>query len=1098
MKVSFSSLGIALLLLVLSGGVAWAQSTAQLSGRVTDQSGAVLPGVEITATQTATGIARNTITNETGNYILPNLPIGPYRLEASLPGFRTFVQTGIVLQVGGNPTVNVVLEVGQVSETIEVQANAALVETRNVGIGQIIESQRILELPLDGRQATQLILLAGGAVQTTLDSPHRNPRGSVVMRVAGASGGTTLYTLDGNLHVDPHALNNLPIPFPDALQEFKVETNAVSPSNGMFSGAWVNAVTKSGTNEFHGSLFEFLRNDLFNARNYFAERHGTLKRNQFGGVIGGPIARNKLFFFAGIQRETIRTDPADQVQFIPNAQMLAGDFTTVMSTQCRPTQLNLAAPFVNNRIDPARFSPAVMKIVGRSDFPKTSDPCGRVTFGMRTLSNNNQLVSRVDYKMSDKHSLFGRFMLDTLYQPTAYELGEKSNLLQTQRGGEGFDNFVYAYSAGATSPLSPSTVNSFRISTNRNIIRRTIPDFFVPSDVGSTVYAYNANTPGWRNIFWTITGAFSIGARTGPVTTQTYQVSDEVSYVRGQHQLSAGLSLSHWRNYVRANAYSPGNYTSNGQVSGSAVADFLLGELSTFRQSPPNTQDTSQTHIGAFVADTWQTTPKLTLTYGVRWEPRLQRVVRDGVRGYFSEERFKAGLPSTIFKNSPYGMVYPGEPGFTNATCRPSGICKVKGMKDRWWTFAPRLGFAWDPAGDGHLAIRASYGIAYDVLSGGAQLTSLPWPWQPEVVINFPRGRFDNPWLDYPGGSPFPTPPVTNFTTDVPYREGYTHAMNNPDSQSETKHMWNFGVQKQFGRDWMAEASYIGNRSLHLWTEREYNPVIYVPGSSSRANMEQRRLYRVYGPNRGPVLGSVRYVSPTDAASYHGMLLRAERRATRGVSVSVNYTWSHCTGTAYGNFRFAGPVGSGLYDPFNREIERGDCEADRRHIFNSTLVAETPQFANPTLRAVATGWRVAGIYRKSSGAPLLMLTSGLDPLFIGTNARPVQILQNPYGDKSSLTNYLNPRAFTQPANGSYGNMGPGNIQGPGTWQFDMALSRAFRVRETQRVEVRAEAFNVTNSLRPGDPGTNLNVNTFGRITTSRDPRIMQFALKYVF
>jgi hypothetical protein len=295
----------------------------------------------------------------------------------------------------------------------------------------------------------------------------------------------------------------------------------------------------------------------------------------------------------------------------------------------------------------------------------------------------------------------------------------------------------------------------------------------------------------------------------------------------------------------------------------------------------------------------------------------------------------------------------------------------------------------------------------------------------------------------------------------------------------------------------MVEGSYIGNRSLHLWTEREYNPILYVPGNSTRANMEQRRLYRLNNPNWGPVLGSMRYVSPTNAASYHGILLRTERRATSGVSVSANYTWSHCTGTAYGNFRLAGAPGSGLYDPYNRETEKGDCEADRRHIFNSTVVAETPQFANTTLRAIATGWRVSGIYRKSAGAPLT-LSSGVDTLFIGTNARPIQILGNPYGDKSSLTNYLNPLAFTRPTTGNYGNMGPSNIQGPGTWQFDMALSRTFRLRETDRLEVRAEAFNVTNSLRPGDPGTDWSTNTFGRITTSRDPRIMQFALKYVF
>src|SRR6059036_2372450 len=256
MKGLVIGLSTVLIVCVLTSAVVWGQATAQISGTVRDASGAVLPGVEITATQTETGIARTTITNETGFYVLPSLPLGPYRLEAALAGFRTFVQTGIVLQVNSNPTVNVVLAVGQVSEQVEVQANAALVETRTVGVGQVVENQRILELPLNGRQATDLILLSGAAVTSDVSAPHRRMQGTVDINVAGGGTGTTLYILDGALHTDPYGDDNLPIPFPDALQEFKVETSAVSAQSGMYSGAWVNAVTKAGTNEFHGDLFE--------------------------------------------------------------------------------------------------------------------------------------------------------------------------------------------------------------------------------------------------------------------------------------------------------------------------------------------------------------------------------------------------------------------------------------------------------------------------------------------------------------------------------------------------------------------------------------------------------------------------------------------------------------------------------------------------------------------------------------------------------------------------------------------------------------------------------------------------------------------------
>src|SRR6185503_19690505 len=335
---------------------AWAQDTAQIGGTVTDASGAVLPGVEMTATQTATGLVRSVVSNETGAYTLANLPIGPYRLEAVLPGFRTFSQIGIVLQVGANPVINVSLEVGQVSETVEVQADAALVETRSTGVGQVMDNVRVMELPLNGRQVTELITLSGGAVGGGVQNSPRNYPTDIISVGGGSNNGVT-FLLDGGIHNDPYGNQTLPLPFPDALQEFKVETSAVPAQYGYHAAGVVNVVTKAGTNEFHGSLFEFVRNRVFNARNTFALERDGLKRNQFGGVIGGPILKNKLFFFGGLQTTLQRSDPKGNTTFLPTPQMLAGDWTAYTSPACQGGRvITLGAPFVNNRIDPALFS----------------------------------------------------------------------------------------------------------------------------------------------------------------------------------------------------------------------------------------------------------------------------------------------------------------------------------------------------------------------------------------------------------------------------------------------------------------------------------------------------------------------------------------------------------------------------------------------------------------------------------------------------------------------------------------------------------------------------------------------------------------------
>src|SRR5262245_54630890 len=623
-----------ILVTVMICGSVWAQATAQISGAVQDQSGAVLPGVEVMATQTSTGVSRATITNETGYYVLPNLPLGPYRLEASLPGFRTYVQTGIVLQVNSSPTINVVLQVGQVSEQVEVQANAGLVETRSLSVGQVMETQRIMELPLNGRNAQELVLLQGGATQVNPVGGYTFGANRITISSAGSLGLSTDYTLDGIRHVDAYDGVPLPLPFPDALAEFKTEIGGMSAQQAR--GSQVSAVTKSGTNQFHGDLFEFVRNDLFNARNYFALKGSTLKRNQFGGTAGGPIKKNKLFFFGGYQGTTLREDPADNLAFIPTTAMMAGDFTTFASPACNGgRQITLRAPFVNNRVDPATFSKAAVKIVGY--LPKTEDPCGRIVFGRRTTPNEGQYVGKIDYQLSASHSLFGRYIANTYETPPPHALTD--NILTSTVGGR--DNLGQAFTFGDTYLIGSNIVNAYRLALNRTAIHRTHKDFSSAPDVGINIHS---GLPKYTIL--AVTGGFSIGNGTeneASFRTTTYQTSDDISLVHGNHQISTGVSFAHWRLNQYAHLRDVPNFTFDGTATGLGMADYLTGQLSSLIQSTQTRWAIRQWYFGLYGQDTWKVTRKLTLNYGLRWEPYFPQEGRMNTMTTFSLDGFRKG-----------------------------------------------------------------------------------------------------------------------------------------------------------------------------------------------------------------------------------------------------------------------------------------------------------------------------------------------------------------------------------------------------------------------------------------------------------------------
>ena len=1094
---------ILLFVLFLVPAALYAQGTAQLNGRVTDESGAILPGVTVTATQTDTGFSRTVVSDESGAWLMPNVPIGPYRLEFALQGFRTFVQTGVVLQVAASPVFNTSLALGSLEETVQVEAAAPLVDVRSAGISEVVEQERIVELPLQGRQVTDLITLAGGAVNTGRVTQLGIAQ-SVAISVAGGLRNGVGFMLDGAMHNNTYDNSNLPFPFPDALQEFRVATSGLSAENGMHSSAAVNAVVKSGTNAFHGNAFEFLRDRRFNAKSAFApsgpdgkKLDDGLNRNQFGGTFGGPIVRDRLFFFAGYQRTRTRENPPDNLAFVPTAQMLAGDFSVAASPLCNSgRQVTLAAPFAGNRIDPSRFSPAAVRIANHELFPKSTHPCGEIRYKLPANVDDGQLVTRVDFQRNAAHSMFGRFM-DTMERVPG-SLARTGNVLTIQ-GTPNIAKRAQTAAVGDTRVFGANTVNAFRATwVNTSTQSNQPPEtFFDAQSLGIPVHTY---IPGLMAMSVTSAFAFGGGPSVGAVSdNRALQAQNDFSRVMGRHQTAVGVNVSYDELDQMNAALAVGDFIFNGRATGLGLADFLTGQVSQFRHGAPGLLQNKHWYVGLYAQDTWTATNRITLNLGLRWEPYLGHEFPTGTVSNFLRENFDRGIKSTVFVNAPAGLIYPGDPGF------PPGNT---GMKKQWWNLSPRAGAAWDVHGNGRLAVRASYGINYDFPGAVFQNTAVqaaPWNNRIDLIGNF---AFDDPYRTVPGGQQHPV--VGDPPRDVAYPGLGSYAVMDPDVNSMRVQSWNVTVEQQFGAVWQVSASYLGNYMDRLWGTVQLNPGVFLglgpcalqgvtyPVCTTTANLEPRRLFSLQNPQEGRLLPNVSRYDDVGTQTYQGLKLSFRRRSAAGVSLSGNYTISRCLTDTQVTGSFI-QFSVGYTDPANPAYDRGNCSHNQRQIGNMTVGYLTPQVASPLLGAIVSDWRVSGIVSARSGS-WLTVTTGRDPAFTGIpGQRPNQVLPDPYTDSKSLDSYLNRDAFALPGPGTLGNHGARSFEGPGFWTADMSLARLLAVGTGRTLELRAEAFNLLNNFNWGNPGTNFDAGTFGRITTQAGtPRILQFAVKYGF
>ena len=1034
-------------------------TTASIGGVVRDVSGATIAGTKVTALNLLTSFSRTTTTDDTGGYLITNLPIGDYAVTGEKDGFQRYTQAGITLVVGQNARVDLQLQVGNITEDVNVTVEVPDVDTRSATVGEVVDRVRIQELPLNGRNPMELAAVVPGVISVSAPALVTNARNGPQLVVAGGRDTSNEYRFDGTSHKNLTQNTALNLPAPDALQEFRVVTSNVSAEYGRYTGGTVIAATRAGTNQFRGTAWEYFRNDGLNGTNYFATSKPDLNQNQYGFTLGGPVARNRAFFFGSYQGIQVEQTALFATATPPTAEMRSGDFSNAARKPIDPlTRL----PFPNNIIPASRFDPVSVEVLNRY-VPLPNASGGRWTAQVPQPTNGNQYLGRFDYNLSGANTANIRYFRDSTELFT--QNGNISPYAPNRRALT-VENWAFQ----DTHTFSPTLLNEFKLGVNRVDSKVFVLDDTQLSDLGANFPG--VITPQMPTIG--VTGFFNLSTQDvfgedGGI----YQIGNVLRWFRGRHAISAGGEFEWTQMFNRGSSANQGIFSFDGHATGDAFADFLIGKPVSLDQASPYERLVKGWDWYAFVQDDFRVSNNLTVNLGVRYQ-----YFQPYGTVYDRTNTFRQGQQSQITPGSPLGMVFPGDPGISRGL--------VSGDKNN---FAPRLGVAWDPRGDGRLSVRAAYGLYYEDFR--SDLWTYPAVNQPFVIREFVNNpaSFQDPYAGRVNPFPYVYSPET---AKFQYPMGLFTVIA-PELSMAYMHQMSLSIERALPFKMVAKAAYVGKRADDLIRMEQRNPATYIPGQSTLANTNARRL------GMPPEYTSFREITASAGARYDSMQLSLSRRMSDGLTFMSSYT----LGKFMDQYSSAN-LGQTSQDPNNPDAEWSRSDEDRRHVFNASFLYEFPFFRNAggLAHVLFADWALSGMVSMSSGEPVNVV-SGRDFSLTGVGFDRPNLVGDPVLEHSNnaemVAKYFNTAAFVANEPGQYGNASRNLFSGPGYSATNLSLTKAFGLpSRLGKLQFRAEAFNVFNQVNFGAPEARLINPNFGRILTAGEPRIVQLALRWSF
>ena len=1044
-----------------------AQTTTTLYGTVSDRSGAIVPGAQVTATNTGTNLARSAQTNAEGTYRFDFMPIGAYTVEVTATGFKKFVQKGIALDVNVNARVDASLDIGAMTEEVDVTASAPLVNTDNAQIGRTVENTEITTLPIVGRNVYTLLNLIPGVSSTSNSIVLGFPEQRTMINggVDGGAGSVNYY-LDGGTNMTGLRNTGNIAPNPDAVEEFRVVTNSYSAEYGRFAGGVINIITRSGGNDFHGSLFEFFRNNDLNAYPWLSLTTSPLHRNQFGGAFGGPIRKNKTFFFGTYSGLRQITSSFLNSAVVPTALERKGDFSQSKIAPKDPNNNN--APFPGAIIPATRLDSAALNILNKY-IPVSNLPNSFWQGTIPSPYDTDEVLVKIDHSFNDRQRLTGSY----------YETAGSNSISPGGNISWSTENFNWRQqnvNLSHTSTINANTVNQFWLGYTRNFGGRLNTPQTSLGDLGST---FNVQGPPALPQI-TVSGYFTLSqAIAGPVAgTNFYSLRDQVSLTHGRHTLKFGGEISLNKDIQQTLLNNYGVFSFTGTKTGNALADYMAGLPVSMNQDAPITAMDNFWAGALFFQDDFRIAPRLTLNLGLRYE--LQQPPTDP---FNRESTFELGVQSQVLKGSqvPTGLLVPGDPGIGR------GIVSMK-----WNHVSPRLGLAWDPTGDGKTSIRAGAGIFYGSVSGNEwNSTSNYNPFA--VRQTFPNvGTLSNPYSNQPGGvSPFPFTYDPNNPRFILPASIYGVA---PNFVWPYTYQFNFSLQRQVVKDLTLTAAYVGSFAHHLPFAEDLN-YPYYNSTATSSNVNNRR------PIQPGTLSQIYSVQSVMQASYNSLQITAEKRFSHHVSAKGFFTWAK----ALEDTELDNNTVNGLAQDYRAlNLERGRSDNDRREVASGSVIWKMDYFnrANRVLRAVINDWELSAIVSLQSGGPFTV-TTGTDINLDGNSNDRANLIGDPFLDPNRSRNdvsnaWFNIAAFGKGANGTDGTAARNFMTGPGSKNVDMGMFRNMRFTERMVLQVRGEFTNVFNLVNLSNPNGALNAAAFGTIRSAAAMRQMQLGLRLTF